>query len=107
MTTRLKSARFDDIPDAAFEAGSQGARRATGDLASNAPDPAVAALAKRRQFSPAEKRRILDAADRCTKFGEIGALLRREGIYSSHLANWRKQRTDRGGVHRACARRRP
>ena len=95
MTTLLKSARFDDIPDAAFEAGSQGARRATGDLASNAPDPEVAALAKRRQFSPAEKRRILDAADRCTKFGEIGALMRREGLYSSHLSNWRKQRTDR------------
>ena len=107
MTTLLKSARFDDIPDAAFEAGSQGARRATGDLASNAPDPEVAARAKPRQFSAAEKRRILDAADRCTKFGEIGALMRREGLYSSHLSNWRKQRTDRERVASAPPKRGP
>jgi transposase-like protein len=57
-----------------------------------APDPEVAATAKRRQFSSKEKRRILDAADRCTEAGAIGALLRREGIYSSLLATWRKQR---------------
>ena len=56
------------------------------------PDPEVAATAKRRQFSSSEKRRILAAADRCTEAGEIGALLRREGIYSSLLATWRKQR---------------
>jgi len=56
------------------------------------PDPEVAATAKRRQFSSSEKRRILAAADRCTQAGEIGALLRREGIYSSLLATWRKQR---------------
>ena len=46
-------------------------------------DPEVVAVARRRQFSPATKRRILAAADRCTEPGEIGALLRREGIYSS------------------------
>lgn len=57
-----------------------------------APDPEVAATAKRRQFSGKEKRRILAAADRCSEAGEIGALLRREGIYSSQLATWRKQR---------------
>lgn len=56
------------------------------------PDPEVAATAKRRQFSSSEKRRILMAADGCSKPGEIGALLRREGIYSSHLATWRRQR---------------
>jgi len=56
------------------------------------PDPEVAATAKRRQFSSSEKRRILVAADRCNEAGEIGALLRREGIYSSQLATWRKQR---------------
>ncbi|MGH8634802.1 MAG: transposase [Burkholderiales bacterium] len=72
----------------------EGARRATGERSSSAtpPDPEVAATAKRRQFSSAEKRRILALADRCTKPGEIGALMRREGIYSSMLANWRKQR---------------
>jgi len=56
------------------------------------PDPEVAVTGKRRRFSGAEKRRILTEADRCTKPGELGALMRREGIYSSMLTNWRKQR---------------
>lgn len=59
-------------------------------------DPEVAATAKRRQFSGSERRRILAAADRCTAPGEIGALLRREGIYSSQLAAWRKKRVTSG-----------
>ena len=57
-----------------------------------APDPEVAVTAKRRQFSSKEKRRILAAAERCSESGAIGALLRREGIYSSQLATWRRQR---------------
>ena len=63
-------------------------------------DPEVVATAKRRQFSGSERRRILAAADRCTAPGEIGALLRREGIYSSQLAAWRKKRvaTGRAGL---------
>jgi transposase len=79
----------------AMEEALQGARRATEDASSIAPpppDPEVAATAKRRQFSPSERRRILAAADRCSKTGEIGALLRRESIYSSQLATWRKRR---------------
>jgi transposase len=56
------------------------------------PDPEVVPMAKRRSFSKAEKLRILAAADACVAPGDIGALLRREGIYSSHLATWRKQR---------------
>jgi transposase len=56
------------------------------------PDPEVVPAAKRRTFSNAEKQRILAAADACQAPGDIGALLRREGIYSSHLATWRKQR---------------
>lgn len=56
------------------------------------PDPEVVPNAKRRTFSKAEKLRILAAADACVAPGDIGALLRREGIYSSHLATWRKQR---------------
>ena len=55
------------------------------------PDPEVVPTAKRRSFSKAEKLRILAAADACVP-GDIGTLLRREGIYSSHLATWRKQR---------------
>ncbi len=48
--------------------------------------------ARRRHFTNADKRRILEAADRCTKPGEIGALMRREGVYSSSLSTWRRQR---------------
>jgi len=78
----------------AIDDASQGARRATegGSSIAPPPDPEVAATAKRRQFSSSERRRILAAADRCSKSGEIGALLRREGIYSSQLATWRKRR---------------
>jgi len=75
--------------------------RAVSAVASSIPaDPEVAATAKRRQFSGSERRRILAAADRCTAPGEIGALLRREGIYSSQLAAWRKKRvaTGRAGL---------
>jgi transposase len=46
----------------------------------------------RRFFSKADKQRILQAADRCTAPGEIGALMRREGVYSSSLSTWRQQR---------------
>lgn len=77
---------------------SQGARRATEDApesASRVPgagtDSEVVAHAQRRNFSNALKRRILEEADRCTKPGEIGALMRREGIYSSSLSTWRRQ----------------
>lgn len=72
----------------------QASRRAPGDTSSiaSSSDLEVVATAKRRQFSPSERHRILSAADRCNKNGEIGALLRREGIYSSQLATWRKRR---------------
>jgi len=56
------------------------------------PDPEVAAKARRRRYSAAYKQRILAEADRCTASGEIGALLRREGLYSSLLSRWRIQR---------------
>jgi transposase-like protein len=46
---------------------------------------------KRRSFSASEKLRIVREADACTERGEVEALLRREGIYSSHLSEWRKQ----------------
>ncbi len=56
------------------------------------PDPEVVAKPKRRQFTAAYKLRILQEAEACTQPGEIGALLRREGLYSSHLTTWRHQR---------------
>ena len=56
------------------------------------PDPEVVSRAKRRQFSAKYKLDILTEADQCSQRGEIGALLRREGLYSSHLTTWRKQR---------------
>ena len=78
---------------------SQGARRATGDAPGSAPpvsppsaNSEVLPRARRRTFSNADKRRILQAADSCTKPGEIGALMRREGVYSSSLSTWRRQR---------------
>ena len=55
-------------------------------------DPEVVVRAQRRQFSMAEKVRILTEADACQGAGEIGALLRREGIYSSYLTQWRRER---------------
>lgn len=78
---------------------SQGARRATEEASGSAPPQAASAAnaevvphARRRQFSNADKRRILDAADRCTRPGEVGALMRQEGMYSSSLSTWRRQR---------------
>jgi transposase len=57
-----------------------------------AQETEVTAKARRRRFTAAEKLRILREADGCTKSGELGALLRREGLYSSHLATWRAAR---------------
>jgi transposase-like protein len=59
-----------------------------------AVDPEVLAKPKRRQFSAAYRLRILEEADGCRSSGEIGRLLRREGLYSSHLSTWRKARRD-------------
>ncbi len=56
------------------------------------PEVEVLAKASRRQFTAEYKRRILREADACTEPGAIGALLRREGLYSSHLTTWRAQR---------------
>ena len=55
-------------------------------------DTEVVPRARRRRFPVAYKRRILQEVDRCTQSGQIGALLRREGLYSSHLSKWRQQR---------------
>ncbi len=54
-------------------------------------DPEVSARPKRRRFSAAYKARIVKEAEGCTEVGETGALLRREGLYSSQLSTWRAQ----------------
>ena len=78
------------------QAEAEGARRATEDSAcsvrSEIPDPEVAERPKRRRFTADYKLRILREADACKGDGDIGALLRREGLYSSLLAIWRRQR---------------
>jgi len=55
-------------------------------------NPEVPEKASRRRFDAAYKLKIVEEAERCTEPGQIGELLRREGLYSSHLATWRKQR---------------
>lgn len=56
------------------------------------PTTEITPRARRRRFTAGYKRRIVEEADACTERGQIGALLRREGLYSSHLSTWRKQR---------------
>ena len=82
-------------PALGVEERSDEAPRAGVGQASRAPDPEVVAKPTRRQFSAEYRLRILEEAERCTRPGEVGRLLRREGLYSSHLSAWRKAR--RGG----------
>ena len=58
------------------------------------PDPELVKQAKRRTFTAKYKAEILAKADACTKPGEVGELLRAEGLYTSHLVYWRKQRKE-------------
>ena len=67
-------------------------RSTTGGNTTAHPDPEVVAQAKRRRFTAEYKQRILTAADQAKGTGGIGALLRREGLYSSLLATWRRER---------------
>jgi transposase len=91
----------------ALAAETQGARRATevsaasaggaatatpdGAVLASVPDPEVVEKRCRRRFTAADKQRILAEADACAP-GQLGALLRREGLYSSNLTTWRQQR---------------
>ncbi len=63
-----------------------------GSSTTKVPETEVVARPKRRRFTTAYKLRILEEADRCTRPGEIGALLRGAGLYSSSLSTWRRQR---------------
>jgi len=70
-----------------------------------APDPEVRERPLRRRFTAEYKQRILDEADQCVEPGAVGALIRREGLYFSHLCKWRQQRRD-GGLEALQPRRR-
>ena len=88
----------------------EGARRATGVSPAGvrppvAPDPAVEARPMRRRFTAEYKLRILREVERAKAPGEIGAILRREGLYSSHLTHWRQER-DRVAKAELAARKR-
>src|SRR6266508_5628328 len=89
--------------DGAADGGAAGRedQRAVGELgfgaggraaAERVPDPELVEQAKRRAFTAEYKLRIGQEADACTEPGEVGELLRREGLYTSHLTYWRKQR---------------
>jgi transposase len=93
MVAVLKSSLMLEGSDSSLDEVSEGARRASVETSSAAspPDPEVEPIARRRRFSGSEKRRLLAEADRCKARGQLGAFLRREGLYSSMLANWKKQ----------------
>ena len=89
---------------AAGEAARAGPASAGFPAARARPDPEVRALAKRRRFDAAYKLAVLGEADRLTGSVEIGALLRREALYSSQLTAWRRERE--AGALEALGRRR-
>ena len=79
----------------------RGAQRTVGERsgaavgrADEVPHPELVERPQRRRFSARYKLRILQEADACTRPGEVGSLLRREGLYSSHLSAWRRQREE-------------
>ncbi len=72
------------VGELGFVAGGRAAR-------AGVPDPELVERAKRRSFTARYKLDILARADACARPGEIGELLRREGLYTSHLTYWRKQ----------------
>ena len=76
-----------DVVELGFVAGGRAAP-------AGVPDPELAEQAKRRTFTAKYKLGILAKADACTRPGEVGELLRREGLYTSHLTYWRKQVRD-------------
>ena len=79
----------------AKRAGGERGEVAGGRLApKGAPDPELVERPRRRRFSAEYKLAVLREADACSRPGEIGALLRREGLYTSHLTYWRKQREE-------------
>ncbi len=103
MKTITVNKGYKGTGEAFMEGAAEGARRATGDAPSSAnsntsnfspPDPEVSGKKPRRKFTAKYKLRILKKADTCTEPGQLGALLRQEGLYSSNLTTWRRQRDE-------------
>ena len=96
MATERKTMALNGVPDPVLEdeEGSDEAPSTGVNTPRPAPDPEVVAKPKRRQFTAAYRLRILEEAERCGGPGEVGQLLRREGLYSSHLTSWRKSRRE-------------
>ena len=93
MSKERDSMRLTEAPGFALE-GEERSDEASNGPAYRSPDPEVVAKPIRRQFTAAYRMRILEEAERCTTPGEIGQLLRREGLYSSHLSTWRKSKRE-------------
>ena len=107
MVTERESTALNEMGARALgvEERSDETPRARASGARPAPDPEVVAKPKRRQFTAEYRLRILEEADRCTQPGEVGRLLRREGLYSSHLTAWRKARR-KGSLRELAAKKR-
>ena len=86
-----KKLRILETSERSREVSKMAAERTEPDKVVPRPNPEVAARATRRRFSARYKLRILEQADGCES-GEVGALLRREGLYWSNLQAWRRQR---------------
>ena len=84
--------RGDERSEAPRSGGSPTGERETSPTPATAPDPEVTARHARRRFTIQYKLEILRKADACTQPGQLGELLRKEGLYSSNLVTWRKQR---------------
>ena len=107
-TIQLTSKDNNQVQVSAMGA-TEGARRATevapmaggrDSFDSSLPDPEVPEKKPRRKFTAKYKLQILAEADACTQPGQLGALLRREGLYSSSLTTWRRQREKRASSRR-------
>jgi transposase len=102
---------MDPMREMELAGETEGARRATGVSPAGpppgVPDPGVEAKPKRRQFTAGYKLGILREVDRAKEAGEVGAILRREGLYSSHLVTWRRERDRAARVGLAARQRGP
>ena len=92
MTAERDSMTLNEVPLPALGVEERSDEAPRAGRARPTPDPEVVAKPKRCQFTAEYRLRVLEEAERCTRRGEVGRLLRREGLYSSHLTAWRKAR---------------